>query len=93
MESNENPCYFQCKKFGVFGDDPFYYPLSGKWDGLPTKVNNPTAAVCLVEFLGGINFNTTSTKEKSDAIKLCKYMKDMITSLHTSPRLQENVLR
>jgi hypothetical protein len=43
-----------------------------KWDGVLIKVDDLIVTTCLIELAGGIQCNSTSTKEKSDTTKLYK---------------------
>ncbi|KAI9274151.1 hypothetical protein EDC94DRAFT_121087 [Helicostylum pulchrum] len=52
-----------------------------KWDGILIKVDDHVVSTCLIEFAGGIQCNSISTKEKSDTTKLYKNMKKIIKNL------------
>jgi hypothetical protein len=43
-----------------------------KWDGVLIKVDDLIVTTCLIELAGGMQCNSTSTKEKSDTTKLYK---------------------
>lgn len=56
-------------------ENQHYSAFTRKWDGVLIKANDHVIATCFIELSGGIHFNSTDVKEKTDTTKLYKNVK------------------